>query len=60
MGGRVSDIEPTHNIPQQEVTKPKKMEGDLDVLLRISRSDMVWGLVVLGADCKDGEKNGKP
>lgn len=42
-------------VPQEEVSKSEKMERYLDILLRISRPDVVWRIMVLRADGKDCE-----
>lgn len=36
------------------------MKGYLYVFLRVSGADVVWGVVVLGADGEDGKEDGEP
>jgi hypothetical protein len=59
-GQQESENRDRAHMPQQKVTEPQKVERYLDVLLRVPCADMVWRVVVLGADGEDGKEYGEP
>lgn len=35
------------SVPEQEIPLPEKVEGYLDISLRVSSPDMIWRVVIL-------------